>query len=303
MAVKQSRILIFGAGVIGSTYAVKFIKAGYQVTLLARSERLKTLRGNGLQYNEKDSIKCVKVAIIEKLEPDDIYDYIFVPVKYDQIDSALKALKDNQSRNIITMTNNPKGYADWENIVGKGRLLPAFPSAGGYIKNGILYSQFAPNVLRGTTFGEVNGQVTERVRALANLFKMAKIAYNISKNMDAYQKTHVAFDVAMTKYLYSREGVREQSIVTSKESIHTITLTMKKYLGSLEKAGIRITPSILKILLICPIWLMDFSIRRILKTKIVSKTLFGGNALDSMKETQLLELDFIDYLRHHNVVI
>jgi 2-dehydropantoate 2-reductase len=38
MSVKQARILIFGAGVIGSTYAIKFTKAGYKVTMLARSQ-------------------------------------------------------------------------------------------------------------------------------------------------------------------------------------------------------------------------------------------------------------------------
>jgi 2-dehydropantoate 2-reductase len=139
--------------VIGSTYAIKFIKAGFKVTTLARSNRLKTLKENGLQYNENHSIKCVKVDIIETLEPSDIYDYIFVPVKYEQAESAFLALKDNQSKNIITMINNPKGYSAWENIVGKGKLLPAFPSAGGYIKDGILYSQFGPKALQATMFG------------------------------------------------------------------------------------------------------------------------------------------------------
>lgn len=33
MSVKQNRILIFGAGAIGSMYAIKFIEAGMDVTM------------------------------------------------------------------------------------------------------------------------------------------------------------------------------------------------------------------------------------------------------------------------------
>ncbi len=301
MPEKQHRILIFGAGVIGSTYAVKFIKAGYKVTMLARSNRLKTLREYGLQYYEKDSIQCQKVDLIEKLEPNDIYDYIFVPVKYEQAESALLALKDNQSKNIITMINNPKGYSSWENILGKGKLLPAFPSAGGYIRDGILYSQFGPKALQATMFGEINGQVTERIRTLAAIFKTANIPYSISKNMDAMQRTHAAFIVALTRHLYSSDGVREQSEVAKQETIHKISSDIKAYLSSLEKAGIHITPSKLKILQICPVWLMDFTMRHLLKTKLVTNVFFGGHTINVKEEVELMNKDYIDFLRQNNV--
>lgn len=49
MLVKQDKILIFGAGVIGSIYAMKFIEAGLDVTIFARSNRFKSLKENGLQ--------------------------------------------------------------------------------------------------------------------------------------------------------------------------------------------------------------------------------------------------------------
>jgi len=45
----SSGVLIFGAGVIGSIYAMRFAKAGFAVAVLARGERLQALRSGGLR--------------------------------------------------------------------------------------------------------------------------------------------------------------------------------------------------------------------------------------------------------------
>ena len=42
------RILIYGAGVIGSLYAALFAEAGYDTSIYARGKRLEALRNNGL---------------------------------------------------------------------------------------------------------------------------------------------------------------------------------------------------------------------------------------------------------------
>ena len=47
------RILIYGAGVIGSLYAALFAEAGYDTNIYARGKRLEALRNNGLQYLQK----------------------------------------------------------------------------------------------------------------------------------------------------------------------------------------------------------------------------------------------------------
>ena len=46
------RILIYGAGVIGSLYAALFAEAGYDTNIYARGKRLEALRNNGLQYKK-----------------------------------------------------------------------------------------------------------------------------------------------------------------------------------------------------------------------------------------------------------
>ncbi len=49
------RILVFGAGVIGSVYAGNLLRAGHQVTVLARGRRLSDLTSSGLVLNNAES--------------------------------------------------------------------------------------------------------------------------------------------------------------------------------------------------------------------------------------------------------
>lgn len=196
MSAKQDRILIFGAGVIGSMYAIKLIEAGFDVSLFAHSNRFKSLREIGLQYKEKSTVRSIQVNVIDTLENDDVYDFIFVTVRYDRSESALLALKDNQSKNIVTMTSNSIGFSSWLDSVGD-RLLPAFPGFGGQIKDGVLHARFLPKIIVATAFGEINGVVTERIENLTKLFKTAKLPYVIKKDMQAYLITHSVSDIAM----------------------------------------------------------------------------------------------------------
>ena len=48
------RILIYGAGVIGSLYAVLLKEAGYDTTIYARGHRLEALQNQGLLYKKNN---------------------------------------------------------------------------------------------------------------------------------------------------------------------------------------------------------------------------------------------------------
>ena len=126
------KILIFGAGVIGSVYAGKLALAGHRVSVLARNRRLTELQLNGLLLSENGK-KVVKtnVAIISELKTDDIYDLIFVILRKDQLKDALSLLAQNRSKNFVFMVNTAEGYSDWIGKMGFERVIPAFPGAGG----------------------------------------------------------------------------------------------------------------------------------------------------------------------------
>ena len=302
MSAAHNRVLIFGAGVIGSIYAIKFIEAGINVTMFARSGRLKTLQEKGLLYNEKGVVKSLKVNVIGTLENDDIYDFIFVPVRYDQAESALLALKDNQSKNIITMTNNSAGFSSWLDIIGD-RLLPAFPGAGGQIKDGVLYARIPPKSLMGTRFGEIGGQETERIRSLIKLLETANLSSKIDNDMQAFLITHSVSDIAMTGILVQDDKIIDEQTLRSRKTANKITTTLKEYLGALQKVGVTISPSFFKTMLKCPNPILDTFFVLWLRSKMVRDMLAPDYAETAHRENVQLEKDLLVFLRKNGVTI
>lgn len=296
MLVKQDKILIFGAGVIGSIYAMKFIEAGLDVTIFARSNRFKSLKENGLQYSEKGEVKSIKVNVIDKLENDDVYDFIFVTVHYDQSESALLALKDNQSKNIVMMTNSSMGFSTWQNIVGD-RILPAFPGFGGQIKDGILYARFAPKFLIATMVGEISGLETERIENLSKIFKTAKLPCTINKDMEAYLITHSISDIALLGGLYFENNISDE------KKAHKITTTLKTYLRAIQKAGVDINPPVFKIMLKCPNFVLDFFFNIWLRAKFVKDMMLQDYASNATNEVVKLKNDLLKFLSQKGVTI
>lgn len=300
MSAKQDRILIFGAGVIGSMYAMKFIEAGFDVTLFAHSKRFKSLSENGLQYKEKGSVQSIQVKVIDTLENDDIYDFIFVTVRYDRSESALLALKDNQSKHIVTMTSNSIGFSSWLDIVGD-RLLPAFPGFGGQIKDGVLHARFLPKIIAATAFGEVNGEVTERIEELAKLFKTAKLPYVIKKDMQAYLITHSVSDIAMLSVLHSEDKITDKKTVRIRKTARQITVTLKAYLRAIQKAGVSIDPPMLKMVVKLPNLFLDLFFMTWLRTKMVRDMMLPDYANSANNEIVQLSHDLMKFLSQHDI--
>ena len=86
------RLLVYGAGVLGSLLAARLHEAGHDVALLARGERLAALRRHGIQLAEEDSpvVRRVPVPVVEA--PTDGYDLIAVVVRAHQIDPVLESV-------------------------------------------------------------------------------------------------------------------------------------------------------------------------------------------------------------------
>lgn len=201
------KILIYGAGVIGSVFGGKLALAGNNVTVLARGKRFEELKNDGIVLiNAKtQKVEQVTVNVIDNLLPNAQYDYIIVVMQRTQVDNILSALSQNCSKNIVFVVNTAGGYDKWVTAVGKKRLMIGFPSAGGERKGGKVYYFIGKGIQRTfqtTTFGEHSGEKTRRVETLIKLFNQAKIPSVFCKDIDAWQKTHVALVTSIANALY-----------------------------------------------------------------------------------------------------
>ena len=192
------RILIFGAGVIGSLYGTLLADAGYDVSIYARGRRLESLTQDGLLYKRKGKIRKAPVRVLSKLEEEDCYDLILLTVREYQLHAALEELRKNSSPNIVTMVNSLETYDKWEAICGAGRIIPAFPGAGGGFDGNVLDAALTPRLIQPTTFGKTDG----RERALARVFHRAKIPCQIVPDMHAWQLCHLAMVVPIADAYY-----------------------------------------------------------------------------------------------------
>lgn len=286
MNVKQKRLLVFGAGVIGSVYALRFAQLGLDVTLLARGKRLEALKEDGLRYNDNGTIKQIFIKTIEKLEDDDIYDFIFAPVHYDQAESALYAMKNNQSKTIVTMTNT-MGYDLWLEIVGD-RLLPGFPGAGGDIKEGVLYAQFGSEKHQGTIFGEIDGQMTERVKELAKIFETADLHYEIQEDIQAFHISHAAMAI-VNKHFYTNSGMMDIETARSENTLSKVAKDLKQNIHLVEQAGIPVIPPETKSMGELPERDIIASFRKILSNDFYIDVKLGSHAVSQKSEIILLD--------------
>ena len=200
------RILIYGAGVIGSLYAVLFAETGYDTSIYARGKRLEFLKKNGLLYKKNQNIRRAEATILGELSDNDAYDFILLTVRENQLYEALAELKNNKSNIIVTMVNSLDSYKKWEDIVGKGRILPAFPGAGGSINNdGILDAALTPRMIQPTTFAEISGNKSERTKQFSEILRHAHIPYQEVTDMHLWQLCHLAMVVPIADAYYESD--------------------------------------------------------------------------------------------------
>ena len=171
---------------IGSLYAALFSEAGVDTAVYARGTRLETLRRNGLQYEKDGAVCTANVCVLDTLRPNDIYDFIFLTVRENQLHEALAQLRENQSPCVVTMVNSIEDYDIWEQLCSNGRILPAFPGAGGGFENGVLHAALTPRFIQPTTFGILSPKQESDAKRLKALFKRAKIPYQQVKDMHAW---------------------------------------------------------------------------------------------------------------------
>lgn len=243
------KILVFGAGVLGSLYAACLTKAGLDATVLARGRRLQEISSHGIILEHVFSGKrtVVPVKTVNTIQPSDCYDCIIVLVRKNQVNEVLTLLGSNlNTPSILMMVNNALGYQSYIEALGRERLMVGFAGAGGTLEEGVVRYALAPAFFQPTTLAELDGSTTVRLRELVKVFRRSGFPTTTSTNMDAWQKTHVAWISPLAQSIYKAE----RTGVILCQSRHLLNLTVEAIRESfdiLESLGLPLMPSRLKL--------------------------------------------------------
>lgn len=287
------RVLIFGAGVIGSLYASYLSRNGCETDIFARGHRLAELREKGLLYRQGKDVKRANVRVLETLDSNDWYDYIILTVRAEQLHDALKQLKNNESPTILTMVNSLEDYHSWETICGKGRILPAFPGAGGSINDSILEAALTPRIIQPTTFAEIDGNDSRRVKALKALLKSASIPCQTVPDMHAWQVCHLAMVVPLADAYYMTDDPK--LVYKDKGVMRKTAHALHDNFRTLKKRGDAISPLKLNLFRLCPVWFLSVILPLVYHSSFGDMFMYQ-HAIKAKDEMAKLHQVFYEYL-------
>ena len=191
------KILVYGAGVLGSYLAYELDKGGHDVTILARGARYEALKSNGLvvRHYVQRKTTSTSIKVIDSFKEDDYYDAVFVAMQRTQIDSVLQSISANKSCKLYILVGN-NGTADEtyerirKNSVVNPTVLFAFQGCGGRREGDKVISIH----MKKTSFsiGALSGDTSYR-RIIDDIFASTSFKLYHSPNIDGWLKYHLAF--------------------------------------------------------------------------------------------------------------
>jgi 2-dehydropantoate 2-reductase len=210
-------------------------------------------------------------------------------VRRDQLDGVKHDLLASQHiPTVLFMLNNPNVSHDLVRIFGQERVLLGFPGAGGTRGGHIV--RYALIAQQPTTIGEMGGRRTARLCELAAALRKAGFPTKISRDMDAWLKTHAFFVTAVCGAIYLSGG---DCVRLSKDdaTLSLMTKGVREGFAAVRTLGLPVTPFPLKALFA---WLPhQFAIhywRRFFASR-VADIVFGQHARSAAEEMREVARD------------
>lgn len=238
------KILVYGAGVLGSYLAHVLVRGGNDVTVLARGQRAEELERDGIvirhYFQYKTTVDPVRVA--RTLEAEEHYDLIFVVMKYNDFPAVLPILANNQSSNIVIVGNN----ADARNMQmylvdnsgGKKQVAFGFQISGGRRDKGrVLCVRGGGQMVLGGLDGPISFKAV-----LDKAFGNVNYKLKFHEDIDAWLKSHIVPILVLNSVSFTKEG-KMKNIDSDKKLLQQMIAAMDECFGVLEAMGVAITPA------------------------------------------------------------
>jgi len=234
------RILVFGAGVIGTIYGYALAQAGHDVTHYVRPGKVRALAG-GVQlnlldgrYNPPRQTRTLhRPELTETLRNDDGYELVIVSVRHYELDSVLPVLKDRiGNAHVLLFSGNWNGFDGLEKHMPRARFLFGFPVAGGGYQGNTLDGALLDEI----RLGELDGRGTARLRLVRQVFESARIKVEVQCNMQHWLWVHFAINSGIIGAAFRAGSV--QRLLSSIPALHTGILAGREALAVCRARGV-----------------------------------------------------------------
>lgn len=195
------KILVIGAGVIGTTYGFQLSAVGNIVVHYIRGEKSDLIKNNGIQINciderekkQKRKLISYNPEVITKLDSNHSFDLIIVSAGCEQLLPILELLQGKVAGATVLILQNirPKELSLIPDYIGKDSYVIGFPFiAGGEKKNNEINCSIYSKSIFHTMLGEPNGNRTQRLLQIYTLMKQIKMKPRITNRIQDYLKVH-----------------------------------------------------------------------------------------------------------------
>lgn len=178
------RILVVGAGAIGGFFGGRLLQAGADVTFLVRPKRAAELADAGLMINSPNgdtTLKNPPAVQADKLTEN--FDVVLLSCKAFDLDDAIKSFAPavGPQTSIIPLLNGMLHLDVLDRKFGGERVLGGLCAIAVTLNDKREVVQLNP--MQSLTFGERDGRLSDRVRAIAEVFARGDIGSVASENI------------------------------------------------------------------------------------------------------------------------
>jgi 2-dehydropantoate 2-reductase len=243
----MNKILVYGAGPLGSLFAARLQQGGNDVSILARGPRLDQLREHGIvlvdvQTQEKT---ITQVKVVEELAPDDAYDLVLVIMRKNHALQILPVLAANQQTpNVLFLMNNAAGPGAFAEALGAERVLVGFPASAGYREGHTIHCLTGTEENKAhVPFGEVDGRITARTQQVARILESGPgFGAKIRTDMDTWHKYHVALLFPTLAPTLWAAGIDNYRLARTRDLVVQGIRAMREAFRVLRSMGLPVTP-------------------------------------------------------------
>jgi 2-dehydropantoate 2-reductase len=182
------RVLVVGAGAIGGYFGGRLLQAGGDVTFLVRPRRANELATAGLVIKSPVGDATLKNPPTVKADAlEQTFDVVLLSCKAFDLDDAIKSLAPavGPQTSIIPLLNGMRHLDVLDGKFGRGRVLGGLCAIAVTLNEAREVVHLQP--MQSLTFGERDGKLSDRVRAIDETFR--------SGNFGAAASEHILHDM------------------------------------------------------------------------------------------------------------